>query len=92
MPSQLVADKDKIKAVIRKIRARGLTNLSAGWLQGCDLVKSRQTSEQLNRVLLLTDGLANRGIYNPQILVNTAKDKAEDLYLQPKESRVSTPV
>ena len=77
LPPQLVTDKNKIKAVIRKIRARGLTNLSGGWLMGCDRVKAQQTSERLNRVLLLTDGLANCGIYDPEILVNTAKEQAE---------------
>ncbi|MBE9045022.1 VWA domain-containing protein [Pleurocapsales cyanobacterium LEGE 10410] len=76
LPPQLATDKDKIKAAIDKIRAGGITNLSGGWLQGCSHVESRQTSEQLNRVLLLTDGLANCGIYDPQILVNTAKEKA----------------
>lgn len=77
IPPQLVKDRATIKAAIKKIRARGVTNLSAGWLMGCDKVKSQQTSELLNRVLLLTDGLANRGITDPQILVNTAKEKAE---------------
>lgn len=77
LPPQLATDKDKIKTAVRKICARGLTNLSGGWLQGCELVKSRQKSEQLKRVLLLTDGLANRGICDPQVLVNTAKEKAE---------------
>ena len=76
LPPQLVTDKAQIKAAIKKIRARGLTNLSGGWLMGCDRVQSQQTSEQLNRVLLLTDGLANRGIVDPQVLVNTAKEKA----------------
>ncbi len=74
---QLVTEKKTIKAAIKKIRARGLTNLSGGWLMGCDQVKSQQTSQQLNRVLLLTDGLANRGIVAPPVLVNTAKEKAE---------------
>ena len=77
LPPQLATDKDKIKAAIRKIRARGVTNLSSGWLMGCDRVQSQQTLEQLNRVLLLTDGLANCGIVDPQVLVNTAKEKAE---------------
>ncbi len=74
---QLVSDKKAIKTAIKKIRARGLTNLSGGWLMGCDRVESQQTSQRLNRVLLLTDGLANRGITEPAILVNTAKEKAE---------------
>ncbi len=77
IPPQLVSDKKAIKTAIKKIRARGLTNLSSGWLMGCDRVQSQQTSQRLNRVLLLTDGLANRGITEPSILVNTAKEKAE---------------
>jgi Ca-activated chloride channel homolog len=77
LPPQLATDKAQIKAAIKQIRARGLTNLSGGWLRGCDHVKSQQSSELLNRVLLLTDGLANCGIYDPQVLVNTAKAQAE---------------
>ncbi len=77
LPPQLATDKAHIKAAIKQIRARGLTNLSGGWLRGCDHVKSQQSSELLNRVLLLTDGLANCGIYDPQVLVNTAKAQAE---------------
>ncbi len=77
LPPQLVTDKAKIKKAIGKIRTRGITNLSGGWLRGCDLVKSQQASEKLNRVLLLTDGLANRGITDPQVLTKTAKEKAE---------------
>lgn len=77
LPPQLVEDQANIKKVIGKIRTRGITNLSGGWLMGCDLVKSQQTSEKLNRVLLLTDGLANRGITEPQVLIKTAKEKAE---------------
>lgn len=77
LPPQLVEDQANIKKALGKIRTRGITNLSGGWLMGCDLVKSQQTSEKLNRVLLLTDGLANRGITEPQVLIKTAKEKAE---------------
>ena len=77
IPTQLVADKKAIKTAIKKIRARGLTNLSDGWLMGCDRVKSEQTPQLLNRVLLLTDGFANRGIVDPSALVNIAKEQAE---------------
>ena len=77
VPPQLVTEKAKIQAAIGKIRTRGITNLSGGWLMGCDLVQSQQQEDRLNRVLLLTDGLANRGITNPQILIKTAKEKSE---------------
>ncbi len=77
LPPQLVSDQAAIKAVIKKIRVGGLTNLSGGWLMGCDHVKSQQTSSQLARVLLLTDGFANCGIREPEVLVKTAKEQAE---------------
>lgn len=47
---------------ISRIRVRGATNLSGGWLKGRELVASRVQGGSLNRVILLTDGLANRGI------------------------------
>lgn len=73
---QLVTDKKTLQKQISSIRAGGLTNLSGGWLMGCDLVKNNQSTDKLNRVLLLTDGQANRGIYEPKTLIKTAKDKA----------------
>jgi len=47
---------------LREIDARGSTNLAEGWLRGCEQVALQQSSEGVNRVLLLTDGLANVGI------------------------------
>ncbi|NEP86396.1 MAG: VWA domain-containing protein [Okeania sp. SIO2C2] len=77
LPPQKAADKAKISTQINRIRAGGCTNLSGGWLMGCECVKSQQTEERLNRVLLLTDGQANMGITNPQALTKTAKQQAE---------------
>ena len=77
LPSQLVTDKSSIKNIINKIRVGGCTNLSGGWLMGCDNVQSQQDQEKLNRVLLLTDGQANVGITDSQVLTKTAEQKAE---------------
>jgi len=77
IPPQLVGDKAALKAKIGKIRARGCTNLSGGWLLGCTQVQANQSPERINRVLLLTDGLANYGIKDPQVLTKTALEKAE---------------
>jgi Ca-activated chloride channel homolog len=74
---QPVSDRAAIKKQIAKIRARGCTNLNAGWMMGCDLVKSNQSNERINRVLLLTDGLANVGVVDNQVLTKTAQEKAE---------------
>lgn len=74
---QQVKDKAAIRSLLGKIKAGGCTNLSGGWLMGCDNVKSQYTTERINRVLLLTDGLANIGVTDSRTLINTAREKAE---------------
>jgi Ca-activated chloride channel family protein len=78
LDAQLVTDKEAIKRVISGIRAGGLTNLSGGWLRGCELVAAHRRDDQVNRVLLLTDGQANAGITQPKVLISTAAKKAEE--------------
>jgi Ca-activated chloride channel family protein len=74
---QPVLDQAAIRSVLGKVRVGGCTNLSGGWLMGVDQVKSQQATERINRVLLLTDGQANIGITDTQILINTARQQAE---------------
>jgi Ca-activated chloride channel homolog len=50
------------------IEARNSTDLSGGWLRGAEQVALQQLADGVNRVLLLTDGLANRGITDPDEL------------------------
>lgn len=78
VPPQAVADKSALKAAIRQVHAGGITNLSGGWLQGCEHVKANLDPQRINRVLLLTDGHANMGIRDPQVLTATAEQKAEE--------------
>lgn len=47
------------------VEARGSTNLTEGWLRGCEQVGAALEPEVVGRVLLLTDGLANAGITDP---------------------------
>ena len=47
---------------LRQIEARGSTNLGDGWLRGCEQVATHLAERAVNRCLLLTDGLANKGI------------------------------
>ncbi|RCJ35700.1 hypothetical protein A6769_18835 [Nostoc punctiforme NIES-2108] len=75
---QAVTNKSTLKNSIRKVRAGGITNLSGGWLKGCEHVKTRLDPQKINRVLLLTDGHANMGIQDPKILTATAEQKAEE--------------
>lgn len=75
---QSVIDKSKLKNAIHGVRAGGITNLSGGWLKGCEYVKAQLNSQKINRVLLLTDGHANMGIQDPDVLVATSGNKAEE--------------
>lgn len=62
---------------IRGIQTRGCTNLSGGWLRGRELVAERRRDGAVNRVLLLTDGLANVGITDDVLLVGLCRTAAE---------------
>jgi len=77
VPPQPVANPDELKAAISRVRAGGITNLSGGWLKGCEHVKAQLDPQKVNRVLLLTDGHANMGIQDPQVLTATSGQKAE---------------
>jgi Ca-activated chloride channel family protein len=74
----LATDKARIRGLLDKVRAGGCTNLSGGWLEGVKHVQKHASKELVNRVLLLTDGQANMGIKDPDVLVKTARQKAEE--------------
>lgn len=57
---------------IRRLNANGNTNLGGGWLTGCTQVADSIDERMLARCLLLTDGLANRGITGSAELVGHA--------------------
>jgi len=75
-PTQ-VTFKDAISQSIEAIRSGNATNLSGGWLQGCQLVTDGIGQNQSDRVLLLTDGLANRGITGVEQLTALTRQKRE---------------
>ncbi len=64
-------DPGRLKPAIAAIRAGGMTNLSGGWLKGLEELRGADDA-RARRVLLLTDGLANRGITDPDQLVGLA--------------------
>jgi Ca-activated chloride channel family protein len=59
---------------LRPIRERNSTDLHGGWLGGCEQVAAGLVADGVNRVLLLTDGLANRGITGRDELAGFAYD------------------
>lgn len=68
--STLAVDKADITRQIERIQPRGSTALHAGWLEGGIQVSQNLNSEQLNRVILLSDGLANVGETNPDAIAS----------------------
>lgn len=62
------AARDEIKQMVSRLTPRGMTDLCGGWLLGCERVAEHLSEGRVNRVLLLTDGLANRGITNMEEL------------------------
>lgn len=80
MPSTIAggAARSQMKERISSIRSGGSTNLSGGWTQGCQEVAANAENRQhINRVLLLTDGLANVGIIDTEALTAHASELAE---------------
>jgi Ca-activated chloride channel homolog len=75
---EYVGNKDSITQLIERVRVRGTTNLSGGWLEGCKNVAQYLSDKTLNRVLLMSDGLANRGVTDEATLVTMATQKYEE--------------
>ena len=55
---------------IKRIHSRRSTALHAGWVQGGIQVSQHLNPEYLNRVILLSDGLANVGETNPDVIAS----------------------
>lgn len=60
-PAQRVKDKDAIIEIISGIYAGGSTALYGGVHSGADQVRKNMSWEYMNRIILLSDGLANVG-------------------------------
>ena len=68
----------ELKQRIASLRAGNMTNLCDGWLTGCKEIASSAEEGTLNRTLLLTDGLANVGQSDPEILAQHAFELYKD--------------
>lgn len=70
-------DKNEAKKLVRQLRPGSGTNLSGGMLQGYAEAVKMKRDGYVNRVLLLSDGLANEGITSPTELRSIASSKFE---------------
>jgi len=57
-----------LNLIVNRISAGGGTNLGAGLQRGIDILMQTPGSQRQRRVILISDGLANQGITDPQTL------------------------
>ena len=73
-PSAPVTDKVRLKRLVNDLEPRGSTNLCGGLMHGVTQVKNAAREDRTNRVVLLTDGLANRGITDHQRIASLVRN------------------
>jgi len=68
VPATKISDKVNIAAAIQRLTARGSTALFAGVSKGADELRKFLEKNRVNRIILLSDGIANVGPRSPQAL------------------------
>ena len=78
LPSTSVEDKNYIRELIYGLHPGGSTNLSGGMMAGFAEAQRNFREDSVNRIVLLSDGLANVGIVDPSQIANQAKQIREN--------------
>ena len=65
MPARRVGDRELVRRLIRQLEPGSSTNIHAGLMLGYQEALKNLSREGANRVILLTDGIANQGVTNP---------------------------
>lgn len=78
VPSTKVTDADSIKDKIGRLKPRGSTAIHAGLLAGAEEIRKFKSKERVNRIILLSDGLANVGPSKPSDFVSLGKELASE--------------
>ena len=69
LPARRIGDGAAVKQAINQIVPGGSTNLHSGLMLGYSEARKNFQSDATNRVILLTDGIANTGVTDPQQIV-----------------------
>jgi Ca-activated chloride channel family protein len=72
LPAQRVGNRRWVERTIERLYPRGCTNLHAGLMLGFREVDKNFDIRRNNRVILLTDGIANRGVTDPDQIAREA--------------------
>lgn len=77
LPSTIVENAGMIRELLYALTPGGSTNLCGGLQQGFEEVRKNFRQDAVNRVILLSDGLANVGIIDPEQIAAVAKNIRE---------------
>lgn len=77
VPPQSALDKSPFHAALRQVESGGMTDLHGGWLKGAELAALGANGRPLSRVLLLSDGQANKGLTNPDRIARHCSKMAD---------------
>ena len=75
--SQPISHKSRLKSQIRGITTGGMTALYDGWSLGAEEVAKNSNDNFISRVLLLSDGQANRGLTDDDVIASHCRKMAE---------------
>jgi len=78
VPAELVSSKALLKHHLNEVEAEGMTNLSGGLFEGHTQVSKHLNKNAINSILLLSDGIANRGITNIKNIIPYVKRYSEE--------------
>lgn len=73
--SQVIRERYELREKINALQPGGFTNLSGGMFEGYDQVNGSYMRGYVNKVFLLSDGLANRGITDRFKLADMVREK-----------------
>jgi Ca-activated chloride channel homolog len=76
VPTMQTADKAAFHSAIASIHEGGCTNLHGGWLKGAELMAAVAHANTLTRILLLSDGQANEGVLDLDIIAQQCSELA----------------
>jgi Ca-activated chloride channel family protein len=77
VPNRLVGDPAAFRVALAGVAPGGATALHDGWRIGADQAVIGHEPGMLSRVLLLSDGNANRGLTNPEAVARRCADALE---------------
>ena len=71
-------NRKRLETIIHRISVGGNTNLGGGLQEGINALLANHSNGNMGKVVLISDGLANRGIIHPEALGNIASIAVEE--------------